>query len=912
MLSSRLAFFLYILTLLFAGLLCLPWTATAQFNQPRLISLPIQEFVPNAFIVYGRAPTQEDAGIANGVQYRQTTETLPNLKTFFEFGGTLELLTTTLFFSTHDIVISEIMWGLDTGYPLDIHDTYTQWIELYNPHVGAHITVPLFLLFTPFENYPDRDIVELPNGVQARVLDAVSNLHLGRWNLPGRSGKRPSSSVISAYRDIVYPEGGTGRSDVPFGSYKESWKATAVSNLHLGRWNLPGRSGKRPSSSVISAYRDIVYPEGGTGRSDVPFGSYKESWKATVAHGRRNTLLSTIDDRDRMIALPYIATPGAPHVPDTFLLPLSKTVVRSDRVVINEIRNDISRDNLDWVELKNVSRLSVDLENWELSIVTGVGADTDLVNLPRYTLDPGEILLLQRRHPKFTDLADGIHIGNFDEPKNRGAAHKYFVDPGLDFPNTGQFVVLLRSESDKNGQDAAIEDYAGNGFFLDTSTEFNTEFWPRKGQPRPTDVASFGNYSSFGSLDSAWARLRYQRDDGHHKDAWEIVGTQGGIGYAPEADRSVSPGTPGYENDALRTRIDDRDFRTPITSREYNTGEITISEIMSDGGPQQNKAQWIELYNSSLTQAVNLEGWEIEVRNATDDVGVYVDGSFIFNKAIILPNQTLLLVSKSDRNNVLTNRVYDLYHYHQKELALNRRQSTLLSSTGFYIKLTDKGNPERDSDDIVVDEAGNIEVDGDTRAKKWDLPPRRSELRQSLVRQYGELFKPNQGGQDGKPNAAKIGTDKDAWRQANRHYVSLTYYGDSNDKGTPGHRLGSPLPVQLSSFRPERTATGAVVINWITESELNNVGFNLLRSETREGEFQVINPTLITGAGTTSEQQSYDFTDTIAKPNAVYYYRIEDVSLDGVRRTLVTVRLKGQVSATDKLTTTWGHLKTQN
>ena len=154
MLSSQLAFFLCILTLLFADLLCLPWTATAQSNQPQLISLPIQEFVPNAFIVYGRAPTQEDAGITKDVRYRQTTETLPNLKTFFEFGGTLELLTTTLFFSKHDIVISEIMWGLDTGSSIDAHDPYTQWIELYNPHVGAHITAHLFLLFTPFENYP--------------------------------------------------------------------------------------------------------------------------------------------------------------------------------------------------------------------------------------------------------------------------------------------------------------------------------------------------------------------------------------------------------------------------------------------------------------------------------------------------------------------------------------------------------------------------------------------------------------------------------------------------------------------------------------------------------------------------------------------------------------------------------------
>ena len=855
MLSSRLAFFLYILTLLFAGLLCLPWTATAQFNQTRLISLPIQEFVPNAFIVYGRAPTQEDAGIANGVQYRQTTETLPNLKTFFEFGGTLELLTTTLFFSTHDIVISEIMWGLDTGYPLDIHDTYTQWIELYNPHVGAHITVPLFLLFTPFENYPDRDTVELPNGVQARVLDAVSNLHLGRWNLPGKSGRRSFSSVISAYRDIVYPEGGNGQ-------------------------------------------------------SDVPFGSYLESWKATVAQGRRNILLSIIDDRDRVIELPYIATPGAPHVPDSLLRPLSKTVVRSDRVVINEIRNDISRDNLDWVELKNVSRLPVDLENWELSIVTGVGADTDLVNLPSYTLAPGEILLLQRHHPKFTDLADGINIGNPDEPKNRGATHKYFVDPNLDFPNTGQFVVLLRSESDKNGQDAVIEDYAGNGFFLDTSTEFNTEFWPRKGQPRPTDVASFGNYSSFGSLDCAWIRLRYQKDDGHHKDAWEVVGTQGGIGYAPGADRSVSPGTPGYENDALRTRIDDRNFRTPITSREYNTGEITISEIMFDGGSRQNKAQWIELYNSSLTQAVNLEGWELEIRNLKGDAFSYVNGRLILNEAIILPNQTLLLVSKNAPNNVPDTRIYNLYNQHRDQFRQSNRPVLLLNPAGFSLKLTDTGNLRQPTDDIVVDEAGNVSIEDGEPTRLWDLPVPDPSARLSLVRQYGAPFTQDQ--RDSAPDSAAAGTLSTAWRQADRAYVSAVYYGDTGDRGTPGYRRGSPLPVHLSSFRPECTETGVVIVKWSTESELSNAGFNILRSARKTGEFRVINAALIPGAGTSGEKHTYSFTDTAAAPNGTYYYQIKDVSFDGVRRTLTTVRLKGEMSASGKLTTTWGHLKTQN
>jgi hypothetical protein len=118
--------------------------------------------------------------------------------------------------------------------------------------------------------------------------------------------------------------------------------------------------------------------------------------------------------------------------------------------------------------------------------------------------------------------------------------------------------------------------------------------------------------------------------------------------------------------------------------------------------------------------------------------------------------------------------------------------------------------------------------------------------------------------------------------------------------------------VHLSSFRPERTETGVVIVKWSTESELSNAGFNILRSARKTGEFRVINAALIPGAGTSGEKHTYSFTDTTAAPNGTYYYQIEDVSFDGVRRTLTTVRLKGEMSASGKLTTTWGHLKTQN
>ena len=124
-------------------------------------------------------------------------------------------------------------------------------------------------------------------------------------------------------------------------------------------------------------------------------------------------------------------------------------------------------------------------------------------------------------------------------------------------------------------------------------------------------------------------------------------------------------------------------------------------------------------------------------------------------------------------------------------------------------------------------------------------------------------------------------------------------------------RGGEPLPVTLSHFRAEHTNAG-VALKWTTESELDNAGFYIYRSETKDGEFKVVNPTMIQGAGTTSERNTYTWKDTTAKPNVAYYYRIEDISHAGVRKQLATIRMRGLVSATGKRTTRWADLKTQN
>lgn len=66
----------------------------------------------------------------------------------------------------------------------------------------------LYLLFTPFVSYPERETVGIigSDGTprEYKVLDAVSNLLFGRWELPGKSGKRPTTAFVSAYRNIDY------------------------------------------------------------------------------------------------------------------------------------------------------------------------------------------------------------------------------------------------------------------------------------------------------------------------------------------------------------------------------------------------------------------------------------------------------------------------------------------------------------------------------------------------------------------------------------------------------------------------------------------------------------------------------------------------------------------------------------
>ena len=389
-----------------------------------------------------------------------------------------------------------------------------------------------------------------------------------------------------------------------------------------------------------------------------------------------------------------------------------------------------------------------------------------------------------------------------------------------------------------------------------------------------------------GTMASSWAA---STPPGLNFDLSKVGTRIGSPGRAPTAYPVAPTPEPAPEPAAV----------VPVAEAD----DIMITEIMVDTG-NGRLPQWIELTNVSGAE-VSLAGWSLQITNSGDDadaVGSSVSIDLMGTLGVGggmdrggTMGKSLLLVAWSGRSSSNLDEKEDVINV-SSEVG-QRGRYKLISDMAFMIALIP---PQTTGVLTYGDTAGNLDA-----SEAWDIPMSENG-RSSLIRR--EMLT------DG---TATMGTDADGWILASGTSLvtgHATWYGSDEDHGTPGHNAGGPLPVELSHFRPARDkATGAVVITWATESELNNAGFFIKRSQQRNGEFKVINATMVPGAGTTSEKQFYTYTDTTAQPNVVYYYQIEDVSLDGNRQTLTRgIRLKGHVGAAGKATTLWGELKTSH
>lgn len=82
-----------------------------------------------------------------------------------------------------------------------------------------------------------------------------------------------------------------------------------------------------------------------------------------------------------------------------------------------------------------------------------------------------------------------------------------------------------------------------------------------------------------------------------------------------------------------------------------------------------------------------------------------------------------------------------------------------------------------------------------------------------------------------------------------------------------------------------------VLLKWTTAAEIENAGFNILRADSEGGPYVQINAALIPAKGDPMRGHTYRYLDKDAELGKTYYYKLEDVDLNGTRT------LHGPVSA---------------
>ena len=820
---------------------------------------------------------------------RETQADMPDLEDLLYGGGTVDVyVDADEGDPTPDIIINEVMWGLDENEVGTAGHTAHQWIELYNNSSDDAGAETITLWFKP------RMLAGAPTDKGTRT-DRLSN--------------------VLRFETIT------------------GWK---LGDNH----GQSGNSNEESTKEFISMYR----------KSD----KRGDDDGINGAHWLESTELSHVKHR---------GTPGKENTRSavtvkTRLKPTKFTPLK-DQVIINEVFNASGTDN-DWIEIQALK--TTNLENWIITKVTAAGTETEICRFPKVTIPEGDIWLLISEQPtkEGVNLAPG-HDLNVTEEANQDpgrGTHKYKIiswkDGGLP-DDTSEYLLTLRTGKgwERLGSRDRLHDVVGPATFdrktlaaAETMTEdhsgdpkqiWDTEIWPLNGWTGLKATGADGANNSNAYLDpnadfdlgQAWARNG--TNNGFLKGGGSHAGYKGGIGYDRAVSAEMAQGTPGYDNGAYKTDGADA------------TANVIITEIMyAHKGGTQDPPQWIELYNPSSTISVNLDNFRLTITN--HDQTVDADGNMedwdgaasatvLLNGLSLPPKETVLIVSATARREKMSipdHRIYNTFKKNKGAFGQKVRGNAILNQYGFNITLHAKGNDiNKPQDWQLADSVGNLAErrTGDDRRRgeaeaterfddvRWNWPNAFNEEdeRVSVARTHKVLHVPD-GGNFVDPGK-NLGTESFGWvlssEDGRTNRIDIVYFGQATDIGTPGQTVGQPLPVSLSFFRPT-LEDGKVVIRWTTESELDNAGFNILRSQDRNGEFTKVNDKLVQGKGTTAERSTYKWVDSSAKPGAVYYYQIEDVSFAGERNTLTTTKLKGLISAKNKLTTRWGELKSQN
>jgi len=128
------------------------------------------------------------------------------------------------------------------------------------------------------------------------------------------------------------------------------------------------------------------------------------------------------------------------------------------------------------------------------------------------------------------------------------------------------------------------------------------------------------------------------------------------------------------------------------------------------------------------------------------------------------------------------------------------------------------------------------------------------------------------------PNPDNYGDVEYAWIEWNELYIFVL----SGNNGIGAYYApGLALPVELSSFTAVNV-NGEVVLKWQTATETNNMGFEIERCKmsNKKSQKEWGRIGFVEGKGTTTETQSYSYTDKLTN-NGKFIYRLKQIDYDG-------------------------------
>jgi hypothetical protein len=140
-------------------------------------------------------------------------------------------------------------------------------------------------------------------------------------------------------------------------------------------------------------------------------------------------------------------------------------------------------------------------------------------------------------------------------------------------------------------------------------------------------------------------------------------------------------------------------------------------------------------------------------------------------------------------------------------------------------------------------------------------------------------------------NAAASWTEGNATLDQGTNTLTLT--GQTGTEYILGLESSNPLPVELTSFTAASTSieTGksVVVLKWETATEVNNYGFEILRSaqndshsesDSEDEESKWTKLSFMEGAGNSNSPKEYSFVDEYVQ-NGKYSYKLKQIDIDG-------------------------------